>query len=101
MSKHFLRQPPPFRIVKALVEAQEAAAALQAVARHLQLVHGVNVLHMHLDARPVGCLRGPHVEVLVSPCLEVEGIVAVVEIGEFREELQLLLRVQLRVWQVS
>jgi hypothetical protein len=34
----------------------------------------VDVLHVALDGRPVGCPRCPHVEVLVPAGLKVEGV---------------------------
>ena len=97
MCEDLLREAAPFRLVKRLVKAQEPSAALEAVSSHLQLVHRVHVLHMHLDTRAVRGLRRPEVQVFVSPRLEVERVVAVVEVGQFGKKIEMLLRVQFRV----
>ena len=61
MREDLLRQPTPRRFLKALVEAQDSPAAFETISRHLELVHGVYILHMHLYARPIGCLCRPEV----------------------------------------
>lgn len=78
MCEDLLCQPTPLRLVEGLVEAQQPSASLQTVAGHLQLVHCVDVLYVHLDAWAIWCLRSPHVEVLMSPRLKVYRVVAVV-----------------------
>lgn len=97
MRKYLLREAPPLALVKRLVETNDAAAALQAVPCHLELIHRVHVLDVHLETRPVRCLRRPEIQVLVPPRLEVECVVAVVQVRELGEEVQVVLRVQLRV----
>lgn len=87
MRKEFLRQPSPFRLIKRLVEADNAPTAFQAVARHFEFVHRVHILNEHLDRRAVRCFCCPQIEILMSPRLEVECVVAIVEISEFREEV--------------
>jgi hypothetical protein len=42
---------------------------------------------MHLDARSIGRLRRPEVQVFVSAGFKVERVVAVVEVGEFGEQV--------------
>ena len=96
--KDLLRQSAPFAILKRLVKAQQPPTALQAITRHLELVHRMHVLDVQLEARPVRRLRRPEVQVLVPPRLEVERVVAVVQVRELGEEVQVVLRVQLRVW---
>lgn len=78
MSKHLLRQLPPLRLLERLVEAQQSSAPLQAVPGHFELVHGVDVLDMQLDAGSVGRFRGPHVQVFMSSGFKVQGVIAVV-----------------------
>lgn len=88
MRNHLLHQPPVLILIPSAIETDNPARTLQAIARHLQLVHRMNVLHMTLDGRAVGCARYPHVEVFVPTCLEEDGIVAAVQVGEFVEQIQ-------------
>jgi hypothetical protein len=74
MGEHLLEKLPVLVLVPCAVKAYETAAPLQTVASHLELVHGVNVLHMALDRGAVGRTRGPHVEVLVTPSLKVHSV---------------------------
>ncbi len=101
MCEDLLRQPPPLCLVKPLVEAHNPATSLQTVPRHFQLVHCMDILDVQLDARPVGCLCCPHIQVLMSARLEIQRVVAVVQVGKFREEVQLGFGVQFRVWKKS
>jgi hypothetical protein len=87
MREHFLGKLSPLCLIKATIKAQDAPTAFQAVSGHLELVHGVHVLHMHLDRRSVRSLGCPHVKVLMPSCLEVQCVVAVVEVGEFGEKI--------------
>ena len=84
MCEHLLRELPPLALVKGFVKAQDPSAPLQTVARHFELVHGVNVLRVHFDARSVRRLRRPQIEVFMSAGLEVQGVVAIVEVGKLR-----------------
>ena len=93
MREHLLREPPPLALIKRLIKAHDPAAALQAVPRHLELVHRVHVLDVQLEARPVRRLRRPEVQILVPPRLEVERVVAVVQIRELGEEVEVIFRV--------
>ena len=71
MCENLLCQPAPLTLVERLVKAEDTAASLEAVPRHLQLVHGVYILYVHLDTRSIWCLRGPEVEIFVSPSFKV------------------------------
>ena len=62
---------------------------------HLELGHGVNVLHVKLDARSVGRLCHPHVQVHALPDLEEDAARAPLELGDLVHDLLLLLRVEL------
>ena len=84
MREQLLCELTPLGIVKGFVEAQNTSTALQAVARHFELVHGMDVLHVHFDARSVRRLRRPQIEVFMSAGLEVQGVVAIVEVGKLR-----------------
>ena len=89
MRKHLFDQLPILTTVEPLIEAHQTSAPLQAVSRQLELVHRVHVLHMHLDARPVRSLSSPEIQVLMSPRLEVERVVAVVQVGELGEQMDI------------
>ena len=71
MCEYFFRKLSPFRLVQTLVEADYPATALEAVASHLELVHCVDILHMHLDAWTIRRLRGPEIQIFVSSCFKV------------------------------
>ena len=49
---------------------------------------------MQLDGRSVGCLAHPNVQILGLASLEEEDVVAVVEIGQFVELVELRLGVE-------
>ena len=65
--------------LKGGVEGEDGPRALEAVADEVELLHGVQVLQVHLDRGAVGRLAHPAVEVLALAGLEEEDIVAVVE----------------------
>ena len=94
MCKDLLRQPAPLCLVKGLVKAQQSPAALQTVAGHLQLVHGVNVLDVQLYARPVRSFGCPHIQVFMSTRLKVQRVVAVIQVCELGQERKLIFGVQ-------
>lgn len=100
MREDLLGQPPPLRLIEALVKAHDPPAALQAVPRHLELVHRVDVLDVQLDARPVRRLRCPHIQILMPAGFEIQRVVAVVQVGKLGEEVQLGFGVQFRVLNV-
>jgi hypothetical protein len=58
----------------------------------------LTVLRIKLDRRPVRDLAEPHVQVLSFPRLEEEHVVAVVELGQLVELVQLGLGVELGVF---
>lgn len=97
--KDFFGQPPPLALVECFVEAQNTTAPLQTIACHLEFVHGMDVLDMQLDAWAIWGLCGPHVEVFVSTCFEIQCVVAVVEVGKFREEAEVIFGVELRIYE--
>lgn len=78
MREQLLCQTSPLGIIEALVKAQQPTAPLEAIPRHLQLVHRMHILDVQLDARSVRRLRGPHVQVLVPPRLKVKRVIAIV-----------------------
>lgn len=71
MCKEFFYQTTPLRFVKALVKTDEAPASLQTVPRHLQFVHSMHVLYMHLHTWPIRCFCCPEVQVFMSSRFEV------------------------------
>jgi hypothetical protein len=88
MTQHLLHQPSPLLLLPLPIKHADPPAPLEAVPRHLELVHRVQVLHVALRRGPVGRAREPEVEVLVSSRLEVERVVARVQVGELVEELE-------------
>ena len=83
MREQLLCELTPLGIVEGLVKAQNTPTTLQAVARHFEFVHGMNILDVQLDARSIWCLRSPQVQVFMPTRLKVKGIVTIVEVGEF------------------
>ena len=65
------------------------------VPSELELGHGVNVLNVKLDRRPVWCLRHPHVQVHSLPDLEEDRACAALQLRDLVHHLLLPLRVQL------
>lgn len=98
MREHLLQQLPLLLGVPLAIKHTDPSAPLETVSSHLQLVHRVDVLHVALDTRSVWCPRCPHVEVLVSACFKVEGIVAAVQVGELVEEVECGFGVEFGVW---
>lgn len=88
MTQHLLHQPPPLLLLPLPIKHADAPAPLEAVPRHLELVHRVQVLHVALRRRAVRRAREPEVEVLVSSRFEVERVVARVQVGELVEEME-------------
>ena len=71
MCEDLLREPAPLCLVECLVKAQQPAAALQTVAGHLELVHGMDILDVQFDRRSIRRLGRPHIQILVPPSFEV------------------------------
>jgi hypothetical protein len=94
VSKDLLSELAPLGVIEAAVKAQDPPAALQAIASHLELVHGMNVLNMELDRRAVWSFSSPHVEIFVPPGFEIDGVVTIVQVGELWQEVQVGFRVQ-------
>ena len=94
MSKHFFHQPPPFRLLKRCIETNNTSTPFETIPSHLQLVHGVYILYMHLDTRTVRRFRCPEVEIFMPPCFEVERIVTIVKVSEFGEKVKVRFRVE-------
>lgn len=84
MREDLLGELPPLALIELLREAQHATAALEAVSRHFEFVHGVDILDVHLDTRTIGRFCCPHVEILMATCLKVQCIVAVVKVCQLR-----------------
>lgn len=97
VGKHLLEQPPFRLLVPAAIEANDSPGALEAVTRHLELVHGVNVLDVHLYGWTVGRFGCPEVEVLVATGFKVEGVVAGMQVGELVEQVEGVFRVEFGV----
>lgn len=97
MREHLLEQLVLVLGLPLAIKHTDASASLEAVSRHLELVHRVHILHMALDTRSVGGPRRPHVQVLVPACFKVQRIRAAVQVGELVQEVQGRLGVELGV----
>ena len=97
MREQLLCELTPLGIVEGLVKAQNTPTALQAVARHFEFVHGMNILDVQLDARSIRCLRSPHVQVFMPTRFKIECVVAIMKIRELREKPEVVFGVQLGV----
>jgi hypothetical protein len=93
MCEQLFRQSTPFCLLERRIETQDPSTALEAVPCHLELVHRMHVLHVQLDARSIRCLGCPEVQVLVSPRLKIECVVTRVQICEFGQQVEVVLRV--------
>ena len=80
------------------VEGEDWAGAFEAVSGEVQLLHGVQVLDMHLDGWAVRRLAHPQVKILSLACLEEENIVAVVKFGELVQLVEFGLGVEFDVF---
>jgi hypothetical protein len=87
MSENLFRQSTPLCFLETLVKAQDSSAPLETIPRHLQFVHRMHILHMHLYARPIRRLGRPEVQILVPPHLKVQRVITVVQICQLREEV--------------
>lgn len=67
------------------VKDDQTPTSLQAVSRHFQLIHGVDVLNMTLDTGTVWRSRNPEVEVFMTSSFKVEGVGAGMQVGELVE----------------
>lgn len=78
MGEHFFHKLPMLIRVESTVKRDDPPATLKAIASHFEFVHGVYILDMHLDAGTIRSFRCPHVQIFMSSCFEIQGIVAVV-----------------------
>ena len=97
MREEFFRQFSPLGLLECPIKAQQPSAPLQTVTGHFQLVHRVDVLDVKFDAWTIRSFRSPHVQIFVSACFEIQCVVAIVEVSQFWEKSELILRIQLRV----
>jgi len=82
--------------VEHLIEVEEGAAPLDAVARQLELPHRVDVGHVEAHGGPKGDTGRPHVQVLALPVLEKDSGVAAAGEAELLDVVaEVLLLVQL------
>lgn len=71
LSENLFYELPVLPAVESRVEAEEASAPLETITGHFELVYGVNILNMHLNAWSVGGFGCPHVEIFVPSSLEI------------------------------
>lgn len=91
LHEHLLDEAPVRRLVERLVKHDYRSASPEAVACHLELVHGVGVEQLEADRGSVWGEGGPQVEVRMATGFEEEGRGAVGEICEFVQESELVL----------
>jgi hypothetical protein len=65
MSENLLHKLPMLSIVESRIKTEETPATFQTVSGHFELIHGMDVLDVHFDARPIGRFGCPHVEVFM------------------------------------
>lgn len=94
MCEDFLSQFAPLCLIESLVKGKQAAASLETIPGHLQLVHRVDILYVHLDTRPIRCFCSPHVEIFMATSFEIKGVIAVVEVGKFGEKAKVVFRIE-------
>jgi hypothetical protein len=87
MRENFLDQLAPFALLKSLIETQDPPASFQTIPRHLQFVHRMHILYMHLETWSIRRFRRPHVQIFVSPCFEIQRVVAVVQIRKLGKKM--------------
>ena len=83
-----------------IVEGKHRTRSTQAVTRHLELIHCVQIAHKELRARAVRDLRNPHVQILPLAVLEEDSGVAALELAELGDgfgEALLLVKLGLRL----
>ena len=97
MCKQLLDELPVLVRVECLVKAQDSPTPLETISSHLELVHRMHILDVHLDTRPIGSLGSPHIQIFVPTSFKVDGIIAIVEVREFWEEVEVVLRIQFGV----
>lgn len=96
VGEDLLDEAPVGLLVELGVKDDEGPGALEAVARHLHLVHGVEVEDVEADRGPVGRLCGPEVQVVVLAArLEEEGVVARREVAQLVDRREVVLVLEL------
>mmetsp|Transcript_4228 Transcript_4228/g.26884 ORF Transcript_4228/g.26884 Transcript_4228/m.26884 type:complete len:260 (-) Transcript_4228:266-1045(-) len=80
------------------VEAEHGPRSFQMVSGELQLVHGVHVGHVELDAGSGGCFRHPQVQVSELPAFEEHAAGASFHLRDFVEHVPFVLGVELDVF---
>ena len=74
--------------IPSTIKHADPSTSPQAVTRHLQLVHRVDVLNVTLDRRSIRCSAKPQVEILMSTHFEKERVVTRVQVGNLINEVQ-------------
>ena len=91
MREKFFRQSSPLGLLERLIKAQQPPASFQAIARHLQFVHRVDILDVKFDAWTIRSFCYPHVQIFMSACFEIQRVIAVMEVSQFWEKSELIL----------
>lgn len=97
MSQHLLQKLPMLITVPTSIEANQTSTSLETVSRHLEFIHGVDVLNMALDRRTIWRAGKPEVEVLVSSSLKVECVIARMKVGQLVDQVKGGFRIQLGI----
>lgn len=98
LSEHFPQQLVMGWWIKVLVEGKNVAWALEWVSSQLELIHSVNILNMKLSRWTVWSLAYPHVQILAFSYFKEDTVVAVAELSEFVQYVQMWFRIKFRVF---
>lgn len=95
--QHRLHQLQMRRAIERTVEVQQRTRTQHAVARQLQFIHRVHVDHLELRRRSVGSAADVHVQVGVLAGLQIQNLIAALELRNLVHCLHISLVVQFAV----
>ena len=98
MRQQFLDDSQVRHLIESSIEGENRPRAFQTVAGEIQLFHSVQVLSVQFHGGPVRRFGQPHVQVAGFAGFEEEDVVAVVQVGELVELVELGLGVELRIF---
>lgn len=97
LSENLLGQPPPLRFVEPLIKAQNTPTTLETISSHLELIHRMHILNMHFYTGSVRRFGSPEVQIFMSSRLKIQRVIAIVQICELWDQVEVVFGVQLRI----